>query len=196
MKKLLTLAILLTCIQCSPDQEVVQIYKGEKGDSGTTCFLSVMQPSEESLGGALITCGDSVAFVSNGTSGLNGTNGSDGADGLSAYELWLQDGNEGTLSEFLDSLIGADGQDGSDGSDGQDASATITSYTSSSCTAVSGTSFYVKSNGSTTGVYDHSSCHSSDKEFEMGEGDSMWLSSSLLAVKLVDTNGIRVIKFQ
>lgn len=43
-------------------------------------------------------------------------------DGLSAYELAVQEGYEGTLTEWLDSLKGADGSDGSDGADGQDVS--------------------------------------------------------------------------
>ena len=42
------------------------------------------------------------------------------ADGLSAYEIWLNQGNTGTIEEFLDSLIGADGQDGAPGANGQD----------------------------------------------------------------------------
>ena len=40
------------------------------------------------------------------------------ADGLSAYDIWLNQGNTGTVEEFLDSLIGADGQDGQDGAPG------------------------------------------------------------------------------
>ena len=33
-----------------------------------------------------------------------------GADGKSAYQIWLEAGNEGTESEFLESLKGADGK--------------------------------------------------------------------------------------
>jgi hypothetical protein len=32
-----------------------------------------------------------------------------GARGLSAYEVWLKDGNNGTIEDFLQSLKGADG---------------------------------------------------------------------------------------
>lgn len=71
----------------------------------------------------------------------------------------------------------------------------ITAYTSSSCVRVNNTSFFTKPNGSNSGIYSSSSCHSSSKEFELGEGDSMWVSSKALAVKLVDTTGIRVIEF-
>lgn len=41
-------------------------------------------------------------------------------DGKSAYELAVEQGFEGTLQEWLDSLKGASGEDGSDGSDGKD----------------------------------------------------------------------------
>ena len=53
-------------------------------------------------------------------SGSNGTNGKDGKNGLSAYELAVQNGFTGTLTEWLDSLKGADGKDGVDGKNGID----------------------------------------------------------------------------
>jgi hypothetical protein len=42
------------------------------------------------------------------------------ADGLSAYDIWVNQGNTGTIEEFLDSLTGMDGQPGANGQDGQD----------------------------------------------------------------------------
>ncbi len=50
--------------------------------------------------------------------GSNGTNGNYGENGLSAYELAVQNGFAGTLTEWLNSLKGADGVDGKDGADG------------------------------------------------------------------------------
>lgn len=50
----------------------------------------------------------------------NGTNGKDGENGLSAYELAVQNGFTGTLTEWLNSLKGADGKDGVDGVNGKD----------------------------------------------------------------------------
>ena len=50
--------------------------------------------------------------------GSNGTNGKDGEKGLSAYELAVQEGFTGSLTEWLNSLKGADGKDGVDGKDG------------------------------------------------------------------------------
>ena len=38
--------------------------------------------------------------------GQEGLDGEDGTDGKSAYEIWLDDGNEGTEQDFLDSLKG------------------------------------------------------------------------------------------
>jgi hypothetical protein len=44
-----------------------------------------------------------------GTNGTNGTNGAAGADGLSAYQIAVNGGFSGTMSEWLLSLKGADG---------------------------------------------------------------------------------------
>lgn len=49
-----------------------------------------------------------------------GSNGKDGENGLSAYELAVQSGFIGTLTEWLVSLKGANGKDGADGKDGID----------------------------------------------------------------------------
>lgn len=44
----------------------------------------------------------------------NGRDGTDGADGKSAYEIAVENGFEGTETEWLESLRGQDGQNGSD----------------------------------------------------------------------------------
>ena len=54
----------------------------------------------------------------NGIDGKDGINGTDGADGLSAYELAIQNGYAGSVSEWLASLKGKDGKDGINGRDG------------------------------------------------------------------------------
>ncbi|WP_299072911.1 phage tail protein [uncultured Paraglaciecola sp.] len=51
---------------------------------------------------------------SNGSNGSPGSNGSDGADGLSAYQIWLNNGNSGSISAFLADLNGNDGFDGNE----------------------------------------------------------------------------------
>lgn len=48
----------------------------------------------------------------------NGGGGSGGADGLSAYELWINEGNSGSVQDFLASLIGDTGPQGPTGSTG------------------------------------------------------------------------------
>ncbi len=59
-----------------------------------------------------------------GTNGLNGARGAAGQPGEageigpSAYQLWLEDGNEGTPDDFLASLVGTAGADGAAGADG------------------------------------------------------------------------------
>lgn len=38
--------------------------------------------------------------------------------GLSAFELWISQGNSGTVQDFFDALVGKKGQDGYIGADG------------------------------------------------------------------------------
>lgn len=55
------------------------------------------------------------ASESSGTPGQDGQDGQDGVDGKSAYELAVENGFEGTVTEWLASLHGKDGEDGVDG---------------------------------------------------------------------------------
>lgn len=111
-----------------------------------------------------------------GKQGLDGLNGKDGEDG--------QDGQDGE-----------DGEDGKDGEDGVGSITLITSYTASKCTQIAGSIYYTKPNGKNSGVFTGNTCHNNTKVFELGQGDSMWLSSSMLAVKLIDSDGLRTINF-
>lgn len=52
-----------------------------------------------------------------GTDGVDGHDGIDGEDGLTAYELWLLNGNTGTVMDFLASLVGPEGPQGPAGAD-------------------------------------------------------------------------------
>lgn len=45
----------------------------------------------------------------------------DGTDGKSAYQIAVDNGFDGSESEWLESLKGQDGEDGTDGEDGSDA---------------------------------------------------------------------------
>lgn len=70
-------------------------FKGEKGDKG-----------EQGIPG------------NDGQNGKDGIDGTNGQDGKSAYEIWLDEGNEGTEQDFLNSLKGKDGTNGVEGKDG------------------------------------------------------------------------------
>lgn len=89
--------------------------------------------------------------------------------------------------------VGPQGPQGIQGPAGS-SGATITTYTSSSCTQIAGTSYYVKPNGTNAKLYTGSTCHSSTAVEELGNGHSFWLASNILAVDY-DDQGIRVIKF-
>ncbi len=60
--------------------------------------------------------------------GGNGINGKDGENGLSAYELAVQNGFTGTLTEWLESLKGADGINGINGKNGIDGKDGLSAY--------------------------------------------------------------------
>ena len=57
-------------------------------------------------GGSIFSCGTTGSAGATGASGAPGTTGTVGPTGLSAYDLWLTVGNEGSLQDFLDSLVG------------------------------------------------------------------------------------------
>ncbi|MBO4428369.1 MAG: hypothetical protein J5832_00295, partial [Clostridia bacterium] len=56
-----------------------------------------------------------VVLCSCGSNGTDGTNGKDGIDGKSAYELAVENGFNGTVEEWLSSLVGEKGSEGKDG---------------------------------------------------------------------------------
>ncbi len=53
-----------------------------------------------------------------GPVGQNGTNGSNGQNGLSAYEVWLSQGNTGTVQDYLSAITGLQGSQGIQGLQG------------------------------------------------------------------------------
>ena len=60
----------------------------------------------------LATCGKQGEQGAQGEQGPAGINGENGADGKSAYEIAVDNGYEGTVQEWLASLLGATGADG------------------------------------------------------------------------------------
>jgi hypothetical protein len=209
MKKLSVLLCVLM-LSCSPSKETVSIVNGNDGTNGTDgsngldgvdgkdgTNCSVIEHEE----GVMLLCGDGTELLvrhgTNGLDGIDGLNGLDGLDGINGENgtdgLDGQDGLDGTNG--LDGTDGVDGKDGKDGINGTDGSgAILTTYNlGSGCTAITGSSLYAKKNGSTIGFYSSSLCSSHKKVFEMTEGDSMWVSSDMLAVYLDD--GFRVVTF-
>ena len=53
--------------------------------------------------------------VSKGPQGVAGPQGFQGSQGPSAYEVWLSEGNSGTVQDYLDSLVGEEGIQGETG---------------------------------------------------------------------------------
>lgn len=61
--------------------------------------------------------------------GSPGADGKDGVDGKSAYELAQDNGFQGTMQEWLASLVGADGTNGVDGNDGVSPAVSVAAIT-------------------------------------------------------------------
>lgn len=134
--------------------------------------------------------------VCNGANGLNGETGQPGAQGPQgiAGEVGPA-GEQGPQGEQgYPGPTGPQGEDGPQGLQGNPgSSARIDSYSSNSCTKITGTNIYVKPNGGNFKLYNSSSCHSSSAFAEVSEGESYWVSSSALAVHA--DSSLRVITF-
>ena len=107
------------------EEEFVESLKGQ----------SAFEIWRDNIGGSEATLDDYFNYY-------KGKDGKDGVDGKSAYDLWLEAGNEGSMSDFLNSLVGKsayeiwlelgntgtpadfikslEGEDGKDGEDGED----------------------------------------------------------------------------
>jgi len=92
----------------------VILHVRESGFDGESCYI----PPTPDLYSQLLT--EMKKMLSDAQNGSNGTNGKDGENGLSAYELALQEGFTGSVTDWLESLKGNDGKDGTDGVNGQD----------------------------------------------------------------------------
>ncbi len=55
-----------------------------------------------------------------GDQGAKGDAGENGAPGLSAYQVWLAEGNTGTVDDFMQAIAGPKGDPGAPGKDGKD----------------------------------------------------------------------------
>ena len=77
---------------------------GPKGDKGDTGEAGPQGPK-----------GDTGEAGPKGDTGDTGEDGVDGVDGKSAYQIWLDNGNAGSVNDFLESLKGPKGDKGEDG---------------------------------------------------------------------------------
>lgn len=84
--------------------------KGDKGDKGDTGETGPKGDKGDT--GEAGPKGDTGAP---GVPGRPGEDGVDGVDGKSAYQIWLDNGNAGSVNDFLESLKGPKGDKGEDG---------------------------------------------------------------------------------
>ena len=89
------------------------IPRGSNGSNGTNGSNATIAIGNVTSGAtaSVVNTGTSTAAVLDfvlpkGADGSNGSNGTNGLDGKSAYQIWLDAGNTGTESAFLDSLKG------------------------------------------------------------------------------------------
>lgn len=143
----------------------------------------------------------------NGANGLNGEDGLDGADGTQGIpgEAGPQ-GEQGVAgpqgapgAAGVPGPMGPPGPQGPQGAPGAQgpagSGATITSYTPSSCTQLSGTGYYAKSGSGQVDVFDASSCSSSHKVATLDDSSpTFWIAATKLAV-YAKTVSIRVLTF-
>lgn len=90
---------------------------GQDGQNGITPYI------DQTTGNWMIGETDTGIHAqgpsgNDGQNGSNGSNGTNGQDGKSAYELAVDNGYNGTVQQWLDSLKGQDGSNGINGSDG------------------------------------------------------------------------------
>nr|DAV24812.1 MAG TPA: collagen triple helix repeat protein [Caudoviricetes sp.] len=80
---------------------------GPKGDKGDTGPVGPQGPQGEA--------GPKGETGAPGVPGKPGEDGVDGVDGKSAYQIWLDNGNAGSVNDFLESLKGPKGDKGENG---------------------------------------------------------------------------------
>ena len=108
-------------------EEWVASLTGKDGADGKSAYELAVENGYEgtveewllSLVGAPGEKGDKGDQGETGAPGKDGADGKDGLDGKSVYDLAVENGFEGTVEEWLKSLVGADGTDGKDGADGE-----------------------------------------------------------------------------
>jgi hypothetical protein len=89
--------------------------------TGTTYFACLVNGKLTKVGTSSPTCpapGKAISWNSQGASGATGAQGPAGANGLTNFDLAQQNGYQGTLSQWISSLIGPQGPSGLTGTTG------------------------------------------------------------------------------
>ena len=100
-------------------EQFLEQIKGKDGADGKD-GTGIQSVGIDSNGNLLITLTTGTQLNLGNVVGKDGQDGLNGSDGLSAYQIWLNNGHEGTEEDFLEWLKGDDGKDGVDGSNGDD----------------------------------------------------------------------------
>lgn len=173
--------------------------------------LDIYLDLDDSLSVSAADVYQSSLVACNGLNGLNGANGLEGAQGPQGIPGAT--GPQGLIGDpgvagpqgvpgpqGLPGPIGPQGPQGIPGVQGAQgpagpsgSGATITSYTSSSCTNILGTTYYVKV-GSNVSIYNASGCPGGAKVAELSCGESYWFDTNKLGVA-ISSGGVRVINF-
>lgn len=167
MKFIIILSLLVSCGKAT---ESVTLADGKDGHGCVT---------EAFDRGSIITCGNTTSVVYNGNDGINGLDGADGQDGV--------DGIDGQ-----DGATGPQGAPGVNGTTTVVNASSITTITVGSCTPIPGSSKFVSANGQGVKVHLTDECKNQGS-IELNNGQSLWLSDTMLAVKSKDT--FKVINF-
>lgn len=154
----------------------------------------------------------------NGQNGEDGQNGLDGAEGPEGQQgpqgligaagpqgLMGPQGLQGPVGspgligpQGVAGLTGPRGPQGAQGPQGiqgpvGSSGATITHYAQTSCTKITGSNTYMKVQGQNVQFFSSNTCKSSTKLSEVSQGESFWVTGTMLAV--YDDSSVRVINF-
>jgi hypothetical protein len=95
-------------------------------DTSKTAELPVGSPGAPHGGWMMFTRDGDCYVLYNGAPGVQGDKGAKGdagehgAPGLSAYQVWLAEGNTGTVADFMQTITGPKGDQGTPGAPGKD----------------------------------------------------------------------------
>ena len=111
-------------------EQFLEQIKGKDGADGKD-GTGIQSVGIDSNGNLLITLTTGTQLNLGNVVGKDGQDGLNGSDGLSAYQIWLNNGHEGTEEDFLEWLKGDDGKGGvagGNGAAGKDGSDGLSAY--------------------------------------------------------------------